>query len=416
MRLGLFATGLGSALLAAACSVGGAPDGVVADCTQDLALPPAVSTDILFVIDDSGSMREEQEKVAAQLEGFVAALASGPVENDFRVGVVTTAVTQNFVRSCDPTSDDTELSGYPDASGRLQPATLPGDDRDGPTILSYRDDDLVDRFAALVRRGTEGSGQEMGLEAMRLAITGPLGEEQDFLRPGARLLVVIVTDEDDCSDPTGTAVALTATSCGLGSCETDADCTADGAYCLDHRGTRTCQVNQCETTAGRAALEPVDRYVELLQNLDDGTGRGLMRETFLAVIGPADVDSGEPARCSAGSDEAYGVGVRYRQAVDAMGDNGTIASICADDYGDALLRIAELVEAPQVIALDHEPEDGRLLQLRIERADGSEQLCTQGNGFTFEKATKYAPARLELGGDCQLQHGDKIAVRLFCAG
>lgn len=413
MRLGLFAAGLGSALLAAACSVGGAPEGVVSDCTQDLELAPAVSTDILFVIDDSGSMAEEQEKVAAQLEGFVSALASGPVENDFRVGVVTTAITAN-VGLCG-NDQAGEIWDYPDASGRLQPATLRGEDEPGPTILSHDDPDLLERFAALVRRGTGGSGQEMGLEAMRRALSGQLGEQQAFLRPGARLLVVVVTDEDDCSDPDGTA--LTVRACELDACSTDADCGGEGAYCLPTRsGGRKCQPNSCETAEGRAALEPVERYVEFLHGLDDGTGRGRKRDTFLAVIGPADPVSGEPARCASRSDEAYGVGVRYRQAVDAMGDNGTIASICADDYGASLQKIAELVEAPQLIELEQSPEDGRLLVLEIDRANGTTEHCTSGNGFTFEKAAGGVPARVTLDGKCELKHGDSVQVKLICAG
>ena len=54
--------------------------------------------------------------------------------------------------------------------------------------------------------------------------------------------------------------------------------------------------------------------------------------------------------------------------------------------------------------------------MEIERVDGSEVRCRHGEGFAFEPATGSGPARVVLEGDCRLQHGDRIAVNLFCAG
>src|SRR5688572_16567480 len=84
-------------LLLSAC--GSAPPGEVDDCERTLALPSAVSTDILFVIDDSGSMAEEQDRIAGELGTFVSVLLDGPVEHDFQVGVITTGVSRN-VATC----------------------------------------------------------------------------------------------------------------------------------------------------------------------------------------------------------------------------------------------------------------------------------------------------------------------------
>src|SRR5687767_14546987 len=86
---------LGAALALASC--GGAPDHVLDRCQEALALPPSVSTDILFVVDTSASMREEQEKVVDELHTFVSSLVNAPVRNEFQIGVITTSVTQNFV-------------------------------------------------------------------------------------------------------------------------------------------------------------------------------------------------------------------------------------------------------------------------------------------------------------------------------
>src|SRR5687768_16764224 len=89
------------ASLAAACS--GVPEGVVGRCDAELALPGSVSTDILFVVDNSGSMSEEQAKVVAQLSAFLDSLANSPVQNDFQVGVVSTSVSM-YANSCAETT------------------------------------------------------------------------------------------------------------------------------------------------------------------------------------------------------------------------------------------------------------------------------------------------------------------------
>ena len=421
MRLRLPATLL--AALAAAC---GAPDGVVDDCSRTLALPTAVSTDILFVVDDSGSMQEEQAKVVERLGAFVAGLSSGPVAHDFRLGVVNTSVFQN-ARTCGDVAPD--LVDFPEASGRLQlgktvaGGPAPGSDR---KIVSFDDPDLVSEASLLLGQGTAGSGQEMALEAMRRALSPPLLEtpldatppgNAGFLRPGARLLVVIVSDEDDCSDPTGRAVAVEP-ACGA-PCASDADCGGEGHYCVPDAGSRAgrrCVVNACETPEGRAALEPVDRYVSFLEGLDDGTGRGRRREVFVAAIAPVSADAARlPARCANGADEAYGVGVRYRALVDALGERAFLASICEEDYGAALSGIAELVTAPQSLELADAPPDGRLLRVTVRRASGEELRCRHDDGFRFEPADGAAPARITLDGPCRLAHGDRIQLDLACA-
>lgn len=415
-RLLLVAAAAITATVTAACQ--GVPDDVIGACTDSVALPPGVSTDILFVIDDSGSMWEEQNKLVDQLEAFVAALLEGPVENDFQVGVVTTSVTSH-AQACFPEIPP-EFREYPEAMGKLQlPRDEDGTPLGGSPVLRWDDPDFRDRFRALVRQGVDGSGQEMGFEAMRLALSEPLRgtANKGFLRPGSRLLVVILSDEDDCSDPTGTALTLTPP-CETIRCDGDETCPT-GMYCLpaDEAGNRSCQPNQCETEEGRAKLEPVERYVEFLRGLDDGTGQGRARETFLAVIGPvSDTPPHEPERCRSAEDEAYGVGVRYREAVAQMGDAAYVDSICGENYGEAMRQIAELASAPHVLTLRQSPDDGRLVVVEIRR-DGTQTIrCTDGDGFTFEAPTGDHPARVTLEGRCRLRHGDRIDVRLFCAG
>ncbi|MDF1561863.1 MAG: hypothetical protein P1V51_02395 [Deltaproteobacteria bacterium] len=401
----------------------GAPSGIVDVCSGDDSGPPFLSTDILLVIDNSASMLEEQEKVANELSTFVQSLVRGPVDNDFQVGVITTGVSLNY-RTCDPRSATT-LQRYPEQSGRLQFGKLADGSRDPASIrriLGGDDVDLVEQLERLVQQGTNGSGEEMGLEAIRLALSAPLIDEDasadppgnaGFLRPGARLLVVVVSDEDDCSDPTGEAVALEPI-CG-GDCTSDAECGGPGNYCIvDGTGARKCSTNHCETTPGRNALEPVRDYVDFLQNLDDGTGSGRTREAYLAVIGAVSA-AGDPERCASGTDEAQGVGERYAEAVSLMGNKGYIGSICDDSYHESLSIIAGLISAAQVLDLPVDPGSGHLIQVELTRANGEVVRCLQGEGFTYEASSGEAPARLRMEGRCELLSTDQIRLEYVCA-
>ncbi|HEY5677089.1 MAG TPA: hypothetical protein VIR81_09895, partial [Myxococcales bacterium] len=82
------------ALVAAlqAWSCDSVPASAVTRCQTTQVVPAAVSTDILFVVDDSGSMSEEQANLAANLDAFIDTLAASPVQNDFRIGVTNSSV------------------------------------------------------------------------------------------------------------------------------------------------------------------------------------------------------------------------------------------------------------------------------------------------------------------------------------
>src|SRR5215471_3523429 len=66
-------------------------------CAYDSPLFEPVQTDILFVVDDSNSMTEEQEGVARELPTFVQILQTGAgVQQNLRVGLTNTSVYSAF--------------------------------------------------------------------------------------------------------------------------------------------------------------------------------------------------------------------------------------------------------------------------------------------------------------------------------
>jgi hypothetical protein len=424
----LFTVTLGLAL--SACTCGKAPDEVLEHCESSLSLPPSISTDILFVIDNSGSMFEEQEKVVSQLHTFITNLAKSPIKNDFQIGVVTTSISQS-VTDCSQWSGRS-CTSYAKENGFLQIAKDSQGNSIGPILSSENmDSAFLDNVRKLIRQGTLGSGQEMGLEVMRRAIensVNQVGPNAGFLRPGSRLLVVIVSDEDDCSEPNGcnNPKLFLEPACGK-SCASDDDCKgcdgfsgSEGCYCLPINPSkpqtgRKCVYSVCDTAFGRSQMKDVSDYVEYLQNLDDGTGLNRKREAYLAVIGAVD-NHGNPSRCKEGSDEAYGVAIRYREAVDSLQENGFIDSICKPDYGESLTKIAQMVGAPQSIDLKHAPSDGHFIHVDVVRQSGETIKCRMDDGFEFAPSEGTVPAKLRFNGKCRLQLGDRLEVKVVCAG
>lgn len=128
------------------------------------------SVDILFVVDDSVSMRQEQELLAQGFFRFAERLQEEDLS--FHLGVVTTDM------------DDAN----PDA-GRLIGV---------PKVLTDEDEGFLESFMERVQVGTEGSDKEQGIEAGVRAMQHP--ENEGFLREEATLAVIYVSDENDCSN------------------------------------------------------------------------------------------------------------------------------------------------------------------------------------------------------------------------
>lgn len=125
--------------------------------------------DVLFVIDDSCSMSDDQTALAQNFSSFISQANLRQV--DFQIGITTTTLV--------PVAG--ALVG-----GIMTPSTT----------------SLETEFTRQARVGTSGSGFERGLDAMAGAIhlaQNQIPPNDQFLRPGAGLAVIIVSDEDDQS-------------------------------------------------------------------------------------------------------------------------------------------------------------------------------------------------------------------------
>jgi hypothetical protein len=259
---------------------------------------------------------------------------------------------------------------------------------------------LLDKFGRLVRQGTDGSGQETPFEAARLALTDlaqvPMdqGGNQGFLRDGARLLVVVVSDEDDCSEsgrpPKVSVGPLTSRD-----------------YCGEQSDN----------------LTPVKTYADTFKALVDGTGAP--RQVLWAAIGPVSETTKEAQSVmdngvirNIDCPDSFEPGFRHRaMAAEFDTSLANLDSICRPSYHDTLLNIAQLANVVQSLEVNNVPDPG-LLQVEITRGDGQVQVCTVANGgITFEEASNQRPARVDFSASCPRMASDvDVSVKMLCAG
>ncbi len=139
--------------------------------------------DILFIIDDSGSMGMHQQNLLKNISNLVSASLKSGV--DLHAGVITTNIDQTPYQPVPGYSYGGKLVGVANKVAKTSDGSF--------------EKVLTENLTIAMR--TDGSGTEAPLEAMRLALSEPLlsNENAGFLRPGAALAVFLLTDADDQS-------------------------------------------------------------------------------------------------------------------------------------------------------------------------------------------------------------------------
>lgn len=155
--------------------------------------------DVLFVVDDSASMADQQQSLIASFGGFVTAMQTQLANADsYHVGVVTTDAYGYNTPGCTQIGDLVRRTGGPQSSA--MDCGLPA----GRAYLDGADADLAAKFACIAQVGTGGADDERAAAALLGAAdparNAPGACNDGFLRPDSLLVVVIVTDEDDVPD------------------------------------------------------------------------------------------------------------------------------------------------------------------------------------------------------------------------
>ncbi len=333
-----------SLLLLSGCS-----DTIVIGDLQQVAEIKAVpnrDVDLLFVVDNSGSMEIVQQRLAAAFPQMMDVLSTvdGGLPN-LHIGVVTSDMgTSGLVGVPAPTVGTLGVpsgacaEGFGDAGAlrSLSPAvdgTFISDVglADGTRERNY-DGELRDAFAANAAVGSLGCGFEQHLGAMKASLTNPANAS--FFRAEANLAVVIIGNEDDCS--VGDAGEFFSDAIDVGSFK----CTRHGVTCdqsLDVEGEKT----NC-VASGDTQVATVDTYADALLAFK-GDPRMVMAATIagdatdltlVPTFGPFTGYNVEEV-CTLqfqGMDTGAAVpGIRLAAFADRFEARSSFASICSDD-------------------------------------------------------------------------------------
>ena len=160
----------------------------------------AASVDILWMIDNTPTMIEEHEALAASFNSFIAQLDSSAV--NYRVGVITADANERGVLRTGAAN-----KAIHQAAGVHWPHPEPT--YDIPYITPETEDPQA-AFTQMVAVGIWGAWKEQGMETTTMALgigpgwnglsqPNPPSANQDFLRHDAALFIIMVSDEDDMS-------------------------------------------------------------------------------------------------------------------------------------------------------------------------------------------------------------------------
>jgi hypothetical protein len=266
-----------------------------ASTTDEFWQAPSNLVDILWVIDNSVSMLNEQESVALGAEDFIVNLET--TDMDFHLGVINTDVDRSNATA----------------------GVLLGE----PAVLSKDVAGYADAFRSRVRQGNSGSDQEKGLQAALMAVSAPLSVTANagFLRDGAMLSIIVLSDENDCSD----LGSLGATSTG----------------------------EECYTRSSE--LAPV---TDLVRSIADVKGED--RVVLSGIVGPEIVDG-----C-----DATVPGRRYYTAIELLG--GVRADICSTDYSSIMAALGQVASGILTVFQLEKAAIEESIEVRVAPSEGEE--------------------------------------------
>lgn len=343
------------------------------DVERRITFDEVTEADLLFVVDDSSSMAEEQAALADALPRLIGALTTGDVDGDgmadrnpvpvLHVGVTTTDMGTGGYEQ--PTCDAPDRGG----DGRLRAC-----ESEAPSFLAFdarRETDalgFVGDVTCLTTAGTTGCGFEQPLEAALKALSpsrATLGTAADYVPPAffggtaghgdgahagfvgddAVLVILPVTDEDDCSasdpalfDPVGGP---------YGGTEPNLRCNAHPEAL--HSVQRYVEgLLQLRTTPARLVYAPVVGVPEELARPGTFFDWNSGDPRLVPTPDPERPDRLLPSCEASERGRAYPPArlLAVGEALEQAGAFVTVTSICAPNLADSLVRLTVRVLGP----------------------------------------------------------------------
>jgi len=273
--------------------------------------------DILWVVDNSGSMAPFQQNLTANFQDFIQDFIQK--DYDFHIAVTTTDAYladpqfRNALSfSAFKNGNSSGISGFP--------------------IINRQTPDILLNFSLNALQGATGSGDERPFSSFKAALDNP--NNSGFLRKGSFLAVIILSDEDDFSNPT--------------------------------RPERTSSTSPLpDQDYAAPGLESVDSYISYLDHLT-GSHDPLNRNYTVSAVTALNKSC------------ALLVGLRIMELVHKTG--GVIGDICTANYSTVLQNIQKkILDLSTEFPLNRKP---RLGSIRI-TVNGIPLPEDSENGWTY---------------------------------
>ena len=282
-----------------------------------LAVYDCNTIDLLFVIDNSNTMTEEQKNLIANFPKVLEAVEALRI-NTYRIGVVSSDLgagihvyKEGDAVRCKPGGDEGKLQNTPRASGCA--ASYP------PYLDSSSSLDVKKDFACIAELGVHGCGFEQHLESARIALTQQPANA-GFIRKNAPLAIIFIADEDDCS-------------------------AIDPNYLFDPNSTTLSHI-RTRCVSHPDALFPVSRYVNAFRGLKDSPKR-LVVAAITGKAGNVTIDptlpAGQEPVCDIPQFGKITAGNRFVELVAAFGDFGAHVDLCQGDLAEGLSVIGRVI-------------------------------------------------------------------------
>jgi hypothetical protein len=322
----------------------------------DLSPIASRKLDILFMIDNSPSMQEEQSNLRRNFPIFMEELKKVPGGlPDVHIGVVTSDLGAGSIPlsngGCPRIGGDRGILQTKPTCGLNGNALFISSAANG-TVNNFQGS-MDDVFSCMASVGVAGCGYEHQLQATRVALYEAVTPQNaGFLRSDALLAIILITDEDDCSADPGSNLFVDDASFPMTSASFR--CSQVGHLCNGLSPPISAfdvPLESCrENPAGR--LVKVFDVVDSIRALKKKPAEQIM---VAGIFGWPNNELGARYRylqtnqgvdvspiCQSANGEAA-VGLRLKAFVEAFGALGSFFSICQDDLSPALKTIGQAV-------------------------------------------------------------------------
>jgi len=257
-----------------------------------------------------------------------------------------------------------------------------------PTINNSAIAALTAQFKQNIKVGSCGSGEEQHLQAGRLAIQKVLAGKygSDFPHQGAKLIVMWVGDEDDCSssqDPSGSIVVAHGSRTGGDECVADKYLPANSS--IPHRAFPVSDFTSFFTGLASGGTPSAQHPWTSLGTAFVVSSNKCTQANAPTPYAPADASYLQsPAVCTGtpqyACSVAYAGGVRFLQLAESLRTSqlDVIEGSVCEQFGPILVALADLVKEPSALHLPSVPASNQIALVRILDSSGRQRkVCTQ---------------------------------------